>query len=163
MLWHPKTFQNIAIYSVFCTLVRFSIAGSLRKWPKIPFQYPLKLRHPKIVEKSRKHHLILVSVRNRFCPPPSWYSDCYINKCDWAFSVAVCTPISTPSPPKRCGRICWEFGLQLEDVEATQSSHDTWGRDRFHHTLEKLQPRTWKGPVKRTQESLNSNFCLLYT
>ena len=28
-----------------------------------------------------------------------------MNNCDWAFSVAVCTPISTPSPPKRCGRI----------------------------------------------------------
>ena len=36
------------------------------KWPKIPFQYPLALRHPKILEKCRKHHRILVSVRNRF-------------------------------------------------------------------------------------------------
>ena len=27
-----------------------------------------------------------------------------MNKCDWAFSVAVCTPISTHSPPERCGR-----------------------------------------------------------
>ena len=36
------------------------------KWPKIPFQYPLGLRHPKILEKCRKHHRILVSVRNRF-------------------------------------------------------------------------------------------------
>ena len=58
-----------SIYGVFFIFVRFSTAGSLPKWPKIPFQYPLQLRHPKIVEKSRKHHLILVSVRNRFCPP----------------------------------------------------------------------------------------------
>ena len=58
----------------FFIFVRSSIAGSLPKWPKfikIPFQYPLKLRHPKIVEKTRKHHLILVSVRNRSWPPPS--------------------------------------------------------------------------------------------
>ena len=121
-----KSVQNIGFCSVFNALaaknhskyrylqcdficVRFSTAGSLPKWPKIPFQYPLKLRHPKIVEKTRKHHQYQVSVRNRFWAPPppswSWYSDCYINKCDWAFSVAVCTPISTPSPPKRCGRI----------------------------------------------------------
>ena len=59
--WHPKTIQNIAIYSVFFIFVRSSIAGSLPKLSNIPFQY----RHPKIVEKSRKHHLILVSVRNR--------------------------------------------------------------------------------------------------
>ena len=38
--------------------------------------YPLKLRHPKIVEKTRKHHQYLVSVRNpglgakSFLPPP---------------------------------------------------------------------------------------------
>ena len=50
---------------------RFSIAGKLPKWPKIPFQYPLALRHPKILEKCRKHHHILVSVRNRFWAPPS--------------------------------------------------------------------------------------------
>ena len=71
MLWHPKTLQNLAMYNVFFIFGRFSIAGKLPKWPKIPFQYPLALRHPKILEKCRKHHLILVSVRNRFCPPPA--------------------------------------------------------------------------------------------
>ena len=50
---------------------RFSIAGKLPKWPKIPFQYPLALRHPKILGKCRKHHRILVSVRNRFWLPPA--------------------------------------------------------------------------------------------
>ena len=60
--------QNISKYrylQCFFIFVRSSIAGSLPKWPKIPLQYPLKLRHPKIVEKNRKHHLILVSVRSR--------------------------------------------------------------------------------------------------
>ena len=81
MLWHPKTLQNLAMYNVFFIFGRFSIAGKLPKWPKIPFQYPLGLRHPKILEKCRKHHRILVSVRdrfwglvsvrNRFCPPPA--------------------------------------------------------------------------------------------
>ena len=86
---------------------RFSIAGKLPKWPKIPFQHPLALRHPKILEKCRKHHRILVSVRNRFWPPPA--------KADIATAILTnviehlvllfCPPISTPSPPKRCGRI----------------------------------------------------------
>ena len=75
MLWHPKTLQNLAMYNVFFIFGRFSIAGKLPKWPKIPFQYPLALRHPKIVEKCRKHHRILVSVRNRFCPPPPAKAD----------------------------------------------------------------------------------------
>ena len=64
-----KTLQNLAMYNVFFIFGRFSIAGKLPKWPKIPFQYPLALRHPKILEKCRKHHRILVSVRNRFWPP----------------------------------------------------------------------------------------------
>ena len=71
MLWHPKTLQNLAMYNVFFIFGRFSIAGKLPKWPKIPFQYPLALRHPKILEKCRQHHRILVSVRNRFWPPPA--------------------------------------------------------------------------------------------
>ena len=107
MLWHPKTLQNLAMYNVFFIFGRFSIAGKLPKWPKIPFQYPLALRHPKILEQCRKHHRILVSVRNRFCPPPA--------KADIATAILTnviehlvllfCPPISTPSPPKRCGRI----------------------------------------------------------
>ena len=71
MLWHPKTLQNLAMYNVFFIFGRFSIAGKLPKGPKIPFQYLLALRHPKILEKCRKHHRILVSVRNRFWPPPA--------------------------------------------------------------------------------------------
>ena len=82
-----KSVQNTGFCSVFNALasknhskyrylqcffisVRFSLAGSRPKWPKIPFQYHLKLRHPKIVEKTRKHHQYEVSVRNRFWPPP---------------------------------------------------------------------------------------------
>ena len=57
------------MYNVFFIFGRFSLAGKLPKWPKIPFQYPLALRYPKILEKSRKHHQGLVSVRNRLWPP----------------------------------------------------------------------------------------------
>ena len=84
-----KSVQNTVFCSVFNALasknhskyrylqcffisVRFSRAGSRPKWPKIPFQYHLKLRHPKIVEKTRKHHQYEVSVRNPvWAPPPS--------------------------------------------------------------------------------------------
>ena len=75
MLWHPKTIQNIAYLQCFFISVRFSLAGSRPKWPKIPFQYHLKLRHPKIVEKTRKHHQYKVSVRNRFWHPPPAKAD----------------------------------------------------------------------------------------
>ena len=116
MLWHPKTLQNLAMYNVFFIFGRFSIAGKLPKWPKIPFQYPLALRHPKILEKCRKHHRILVSVRNRFWAPPA--------KADIATAILTnviehlvllfCPPISTPSPPKRCGRILCYFMINAE-------------------------------------------------
>ena len=64
-----KNHSKYRYLQCFFISVRFSLAGSRPKWPKIPFQYHLKLRHPKIVEKSRKHHQYEVSVRNRFCPP----------------------------------------------------------------------------------------------
>ena len=54
MFWHPKTLQNLAMYNVFFIFGRFSIAGKLPKWPKIPFQYPLALRHPKNPRKMSK-------------------------------------------------------------------------------------------------------------
>ena len=65
-----KNHSKYRYLQCFFISVRFSLAGSRPKWPQIPFQWPLKLRHPKIVEKTRKHHPTEVSVRNRFCPPP---------------------------------------------------------------------------------------------
>ena len=67
-----KNHSKYRYLQCFFTSVRFSLAGSRPKWPKIPFQYPLKLRHPKIVEKTRKHHQYEVSVRNLvWAPPPA--------------------------------------------------------------------------------------------
>ena len=67
--------QNRAMYNVFFIFGCFSLAGKLPKWPKIPFQYLLALRYPKILEKSRKHHQGLVSVRNRLWAPPPAKAD----------------------------------------------------------------------------------------
>ena len=64
-----KNHSKYRYLQCFFISVRFSLAGSRPKWPKIPFQWPLKLRHPKIVEKTRKHHPTEVSVRNRFWGP----------------------------------------------------------------------------------------------
>ena len=45
---------RVSLFKCFFSLFAgFSVAGSLPKWPKIPWQYPLKLRHRKAVEKSR--------------------------------------------------------------------------------------------------------------
>ena len=59
------------MYNVFFIFGRFSIAGKLPKWPKIPFQYPLRSDTQKSSKNVEKHHRILVSVRNRFWPPPA--------------------------------------------------------------------------------------------
>ena len=55
-------------YSVFSFLSVFPLPEAYQNDPKFNFNTS---DTQKIVEKSRKHHLILVSVRNRFCPPPS--------------------------------------------------------------------------------------------
>ena len=138
MLWHPKTLQNLAMYNVFFIFGRFSIAGKLPKWPKIPFQYPLALRHPKILEKCRKHHRILVSVRNRFWAPPA--------KADIATAILTnviehlvllfCPPISTPSPPKRCGRIYGEW----QSKHKTEQNVATHGRNQTPKCTPSIKP-----------------------
>ena len=95
----------------FFILVRFSITGSLPKWPKIQAQTPKNRR--KISETPPDSGLGV----KPFLPPPAKADIAtailtnVIEHLD-AFSVAVCTPISTPSPPKRCGRIL-NFSLSL--------------------------------------------------
>ena len=48
---------------------RFSIAGKLPKWPKIPFQYPLALRHPKILENVENTTVFWSRCETVFGPP----------------------------------------------------------------------------------------------
>ena len=91
----------------FSFLAVFPLPESYQNDPKFHFNTLLRSDTPKIFEKCRKHHRILVSVRNRFWPPPA--------KADIATAILTnviehlvllfCPPISTPSPPKRCGRI----------------------------------------------------------
>ena len=71
MLWHPKTLQNIAIYNVFSFLSVFPLPEAYQNDTKLCFNTLLiKLRHPKIVEKSRKHHLFWSRCETVFAPPP---------------------------------------------------------------------------------------------
>ena len=71
MLWHPKTIQNIAIYSVFSFLSVFPLPEADQNDPKFRFNTLLSSdRHPKIVEKTRKHHqYIPVWIRGRTWTP----------------------------------------------------------------------------------------------
>ena len=90
MLWHPKTFQSSASCNVFFTFGRFSMAGSLPKWPKIRQNFTKMTQNdPKFhfhafgssdIQKSSENYenttsiwtrcQNFVSVRNRFWPPP---------------------------------------------------------------------------------------------
>ena len=71
MLWHPKTIQNIAIYSVFSFLSVFPLPEADQNDPKFRFNTLLSSDTQKSSKKTRKHHQYEVSVRNRFCPPPA--------------------------------------------------------------------------------------------
>ena len=118
----PQTFENTTIYSLF-----FNISMFQCRWPHQTYIQEILpihclsqcfctvsrqkhgnlhvFRHKVGPKTFQKHPLILVSVRNRFCPPPA--------KADIAIAILTNVieyecgylhPISTPSPPKRCGR-----------------------------------------------------------
>ena len=81
-LFGIKSVQNTGFCSVFNALASKNLSKyryllffsflSVLPLPEAYQNYPLKLRRPKIVKISRKHHLILVSVRNRsWAPPPA--------------------------------------------------------------------------------------------
>ena len=72
--WFLQCFQCSGIL----ISVRFSLAGSRPKWPKIPFQWPLKLRHPKIAKKRPDTTL----PRSRCCLHPNKHA--FTAKAVWA-------------------------------------------------------------------------------
>ena len=144
---------------------RFSIAGKLPKWPKIPFQYPLALRHPKILEKCRKHHRILVSVRNRFWafgPPPPAKADiatAILTNVIEHLVLLFCPPISTPSPPKRCGRIFFVYTfLHILTHPYTSILTQAWNQTE----LECHVARLWSSVDVLSCGPLGSNSLILY-
>ena len=108
-----KLAKSCYVQCFFSFLAVFSIAGKLPKWPRIPFQYPLALRHPKNPRKMSKTPPYSGLGAKPFLAPPA--------KADIATAILTnviehlvllfCPPISTPSPPKRCGRILWWLPL----------------------------------------------------
>ena len=66
MLWHPKTLQNLAMYNVFSFWAVFPLPESYQNDPKFNFNTLLRSDTQKSSKKCRKHHRILISVRNRF-------------------------------------------------------------------------------------------------
>ena len=122
ILWKHLCLQFFfPLLSVFplpeASQVRFSVAGTPPKRPKIPSQYPSSDPTPKNRPKVTKTPAEEGFRCENFKRPPPAKADsatAILTNVTWAFSVAVCTPISTPSPPKRCGRIlgctlgaCW--------------------------------------------------------
>ena len=66
-----KLFRPSLFARFFFTFRPFLRCRKPTQVTQISFQYILKLRRPKIVEKSRKHHQDLDSVRNLESPPPA--------------------------------------------------------------------------------------------
>ena len=109
----------------FSFLAVFPLPESYQNDPKFHFNTLLRsvaVRHPKILEKCRKHHRILVSVRNRFlAPPPPAKADiatAILTNVIEHLVLLFCPPISTPSPPTRCGRIwaIWATNLPTSRI-----------------------------------------------
>ena len=62
---------KILLFTVFFHLCPFFHCRKPTKMTQNSISIPSYAQTPKIVEKTRKHHQYQVSVRNRFCPPPS--------------------------------------------------------------------------------------------
>ena len=102
MLWHPKTLQNLAMYNVFFHFWPFFHCRKATKMTQNSISIPSCAQTPKNPRKMP--------------PPPA--------KADIATAILTngiehlvllfCPPISTPSPPKRCGRILQEKTLQIQ-------------------------------------------------
>ena len=64
-----KLVKNIAIYGGLSFLPVLPLPEAYQNDPKFHFNTLLSSDTQKSSKTIRKHHLILVSVRNRFCPP----------------------------------------------------------------------------------------------
>ena len=107
MLWHPKTLQNLAMYNVFFIFGRFPLPESYQNDPKFHFNTLLRSDTQKSSKNVENTTVFWSRCETVFGPPPA--------KADIATAILTnviehlvllfCPPISTPSPPKRCGRI----------------------------------------------------------
>ena len=62
--------QNRAMYNVFFIFGRFSLAGKLPKWPKIPFQYPCAQIPKNPRKKSKTPPGAGLGAKSSLGPPP---------------------------------------------------------------------------------------------
>ena len=107
MLWHPKTLQNLAMYHVFFHFWPFFHCRKATKMTQNSISIPSCAQTPKNPRKMSKTPPNSGLGAKPFLPPPA--------KADIATAILTnviehlvllfCPPISTPSPPKRCGRI----------------------------------------------------------
>ena len=108
MLWHPKTLQNLAMYNVFFHFWPFFHCRKATKMTQNSISIPSCAQTPKNPRKmSKTPPYSGLGAKPFLAPPPA--------KADIATAILTnviehlvllfCPPISTPSPPKRCGRI----------------------------------------------------------
>ena len=107
MFWHPKTLQKLAMYNVFSFLAVFPLPESYQNDPKFHFNTLLRSDTQKSSKNVENTTEFWSRCETVFGPPPA--------KADIATAILTnviehlvllfCPPISTPSPPKRCGRI----------------------------------------------------------
>ena len=107
MLWHPKTRQNLAMYNVFFIFGRFFHCRKATKMTQNSISIPSCAQTPKNPRKMSKTPPYSGLGAKPFLAPPA--------KADIATAILTnviehlvllfCPPISTPSPPERCGRI----------------------------------------------------------
>ena len=134
MLWHPKTLQNLAMYNVFFHFWPFFHCRKATKMTQNSISIPSCAQTPKNPRKMSKTPPYSGLGAKPFLAPPA--------KADIATAILTnviehlvllfCPPISTPSPPKRCGRIHMSFmrsGMQIRVRAMT-----TWDVPYVHCT-----------------------------
>ena len=116
MLWHPKTLQNLAMYNVFFHFWPFFHCRKATKRTQNSISIPSCAQTPKNPRKmSKTPPYSGLGAKSFLGPPPPAKADiatAILTNVIEHLVLLFCPPISTPSPPKRCGRILQEPVLQ---------------------------------------------------
>ena len=108
MLWHPKTLQNLAMYNVFFHFWPFFHCRKATKMTQNSISIPSCAQTPKNPRKMSKTPPYSGLGAKPFLGPPPAKADiatAILTNVIEHLVLLFCPPISTPSPPKRCGRI----------------------------------------------------------
>ena len=109
MLWHPKTLQNLAMYNVFFHFWPFFHCRKATKMTQNSISIPSCAQTPKNPRKmSKTPPYSGLGAKPFLAPPPPAKADiatAILTNVIEHLVLLFCPPISTPSPPKRCGRI----------------------------------------------------------